>query len=183
MADVRTNFPVLEDAATQAGLPLHKVLEGDSSTGKNALASLVAADAAGNLQYMRVNQNNELVVSMESSISFALLTESGTNAGSTSYADLVTIALQNDLVYRELEAIVSCFRDAVFQVVLVDNAVETILVHGIRAGAGNYNGPLSFKTLEFVAGTTGIQKLIIRGKNLNATSTLDAALTIKEIQA
>jgi hypothetical protein len=183
MADVRTNFPVLEDPSTQAGLPLHKVLEGDSSTGKNALASMVAADAAGNLKYMRVNQNNELVVSTESSISYALLSDSGSNAGSATYVDLVTIALQNDLVYRELEAIVSCFRDAVFQVVFIDDATETLLVPGIRAGAGDYNGPLSFKTLEFVAGATGTQQLVIRGKNINATSTLDAALTIKEIQA
>lgn len=183
MADVRTNFPVLEDASTQAGLPLHKVLEGDSSTGKNALASLVAADAAGNLQYMRVNQNNELIVSTESSISYALLSDSGSNAGSLSYVDLVTIPLQNGLIYRELEALVSCFRDSVFQIVFVDNLVETLLVPGVRAGAGDYNGPLSFKTLEFTAGATGTQELIIRGKNINATSTLDAALTIKEIQA
>lgn len=182
MADVRTNFPVLEDSSTQAGLPLHKVLEGDASTGKNALAALVAADAAGNLQYMRVNQNNELVVSMESSISIALLTDNGSNAGSISYVDLITIPLQAGYTYRELEILVSCFRDAVFQVIHIDDVTENILVPGIRAGAGDYNGPMSFKTLEFMTGATGTQSLVIRGKNLNALSTIDAVVAIKEIQ-
>lgn len=182
MADLRTSFTVLEDATTQAGLPLHKVAQGDALAGKNAIAALIAKDPAGNLIYPVTNSLGELVVSTESSTAAALLSEDGTSVGSASDADIVTLTLQNDMTYRELEAVVSCFRDAVFKIVHVDDAVTNILVPGVRCGAGSLNSVLNFKTLEFVTGSTGTQELKIIGKNLNALATMDGVLSVKEIQ-
>jgi ribonucleotide monophosphatase NagD (HAD superfamily) len=182
MADVRTSFTVLEDVTTQAGLPLHKVAQGDAITGKNAIAALIAKDPAGNLIYPVTNSQGELVVSTESSTASALLSEDGTSAGSLTDVDVVTLTLQNSMTYRELEAIVSCFRDAVFKIVHVDDAVTNILVPGVRCGAGSLNAILNFKTLEFVTGATGTQELKIIGKNLNVQATMDGVLSVKEIQ-
>lgn len=181
MADLRTSFTVLEDSTTQAGVPLHKVVETDLAAGKNAIPALVAKNAAGELKYIKVNAQGELVVSLESG-DYALLSDSGTHAGNAAYQDLVVIDLIASKTYRDLEVLVSCFRDAVFQVVHKDNATETVLVNGVRCGAGSLNEMAKFIALEFVAGATGTQSLVVRGKNLNALSTMDATASIKEIQ-
>jgi len=181
MADSRPNFAVLQDYVSGAGLPLHKVLENDASANKNALAALVGIDPLGNLRYLKTNSTGELIISLESE-EFALLSDSGTHAGSASPVDIVTIPLQNSMTYKSLEVVCSCFRDAVFSVVLVDDQAETDLIPGIRSGAGEYQDPVSLQTLMFTTGATGTQELIVRGFNLNVTSTMDAVISVKEIQ-
>lgn len=186
MSDTREVFTNLEDLSSGAGLPLHKAVEGDAASGRNAHGALVAKDTAGNLIYLKTNLAGELVTSLESE-EFALISDSGTNAGNAAYQDIATLVLQADLVYKELELVCSCFRDAVFQVVAIDDVgvtpVETILINGIRAGAGQFSAIVSLKTFMFTAGSTGVQNLVIRGKNLNSTSTMDVVVSVKEIQA
>jgi hypothetical protein len=185
MADVRENFPVLEDITSGAGLPLHKCLEGDD-IGGNALTALVAKNASDELRYLLVDAlTGALKVTMETG-EYALLSDSGTNAGNISYQDLATIVLQNEFVYKEIEIILSCFRDCVGQLVFIADVggtpVETILVDGIRVGAGEYTLAAQLKSLEFTSGATGVQNLVLRAKNLNVTSTMDGTLTTKEVQ-
>jgi len=186
MADVREVFTVLEDLSTGVGLPWSQAFEGSAAENRNAAPALVAKDTAGNLIYLKTNLSGELVVSTESE-EYALISDSGTNAGNAAFQDIVTLDLQVDLVYKELEIVCSCFRDAVFQVVAISDAggtpVTTVLINGIRCGAGQYSAIVSLSALMFTAGATGDQELVVRGKNLNTTSTMDVVVSIKEIQA
>ena len=186
MADVREVFTSLEDLSTGVGMPLHQAFEGSAAENRNAHGALVAKDTAGNLIYLKTNLAGELVTSLESE-EFALISDSGTNAGNVAYQDIATLILQADLVYKELELVCSCFRDTVFQVVSIDNVgvtpIETVLINGIRAGAGQFSAIVSLKTFMFTAGATGVQQLVVRGKNLNSTSTMDVVVSVKEIQA
>ena len=183
MSDVRTSFIILEDASTQAGLPLHKALEGEAIAAKNAHGALVAKDSLANFKYLEVDDAGALKVSLGADYA-GLSDDVEDAAGSATYVDLATITLQNDYLYYDVEALVSSFRDSIFQIVQVDDVsgtpVETILASGIRVGAGAYNEMARFESMEFTAGSTGDCVLKIQGKNLNALSTLNATLSIKE---
>lgn len=186
MADLRSSTTVLEDSGTQAGLPLHKALAGETSVAKNAHGALVATDGANAFQYMKVNANRELIVSSESA-DLAYLFDEGGVVGSTSFQTLAEITLAADTVYRSLDFNGSCFRDAVYEVVFIADAagtpVETVLVT-FRTGAGELSFGDSKASLEFTSGGTGDQLLRIRAKQLqNAASDIDGMVAIKEVQA
>lgn len=185
MADVAPLFRILDDG-TGAGVAINKVLEGDASAAKNAVPALIAKDGSGNLKYPLVNDDGELVISLENG-DVACLSDSGTNAGNTAYQDLATITAQLNKVYRNFQALASCFRDSVFQLVHIDDVggtpTETILIDGFRVGSGDHNAPVDLKCLTFdTTGGTGVQNFVLRGKNLTATSTMDAALSVEEVQ-
>lgn len=185
MADVRTSFVPLEDVSSQAGLPLHKMVEGEATSGKNAQGALVAKDPSGNAIYLRTNLSNELLVASNSA-SIANLSDEGGVVGSTSFQTLAEIALQNDYVYQNLSFLGSCFRDAVYEVVQVDDTggtpVETIHAT-FRTGAGAYTCSENMDALTFTAGSTGTCVLRIRGKQLqNVASDVDGAIAIQEVQ-
>ncbi len=180
MADLRTSFVTLEDASSQAGLPIHKALEGDAIANKNAHGAFVAKKASDDtFKYLELTDQGALKVTIDED--YACLSADGTHAGDTSYQTLATITLQADYVYRDLELLVSCFRDSIFQIIQSDNSVETVLSSGIRAGAGLYNQMTRFECMEFTAGSTGAQLLLIKGKNTVVASTMDATMSIKEI--
>lgn len=185
MANLRPSFPVLEDFSTQAGLPLHKVLEGDAAAAKNALASLIAKDPSGNLIYLRANASGELIINNQSG-EVACLTASGSVGGSATFVNVATITLTNDLVYKKLGYSVSCFRDAEFRIVQVDDVggtpVETIHAY-ILAGAGDFTDSNEMECVEFTAGSTGVVELQLRGMNINALSDLKGMISILELQA
>ena len=180
MADLRTSFPVLEDSSTQAGLPLHKVLAGDAAAAKNALAALVFKDPSGNLQYARVNSDNEVIVSTQSD-EVACLNARGSVGGSASFVAVATITLGLDLKYNKIGWIVACFRDAEFEIIWNDNGVETILA-SILVGSGDINDSGELDCLEFMSGLIGTQELKIKAKNFNALSDFRATLSVLETQ-
>lgn len=183
MAKVRVSFPVLEDFSSKAGMPLHKVFEGDAALNKNALAALTAKDDAGNLQYPRVNANRELVVSSETGLAADLSAAASSIAGSTAaYQAVATITLQVDLVYQKLEYIAACFRDTEFRIVHNDDGTPAVIVEGIIVGSGCFTNMMSLIHKKFTAGSTGTQELILQGKNLDTVSDLSGTLTVQEVQ-
>lgn len=184
MADIRPSFVPLEDVSTQAGLPLHKALEGDTSVGKNAHGALVASDSGNLLRYLKVNANRELIVSLESA-DLACLTEEGGVVGSTSFQNLAVITLATSAVYKNLAFMGSCFRDAVYEVVWVDDVggtdTETILAT-FRTGPGELTHSDEFECVEFTS-SADPGELRIRGKQLQSVaSDIDGMISVKEIQ-
>lgn len=179
-------MPTLENPGDQAGVPLAKVLEGDLSTGKNASAALVAKDAAGNLQYIKVNTNNEIIVDIDSA-EVACLTETGKVAGSNVAEQAVMdIVLQNSLEYKELGWIVSNFRQTEYRIVWIDDEggggeAETELAT-ILVGPGGYTDSNELECLSFTTGAIGNQVLRVYGLNKDAASDLRATVSIKEVQ-
>lgn len=184
MADVRTNFPVLEDPTSQAGLPLHNVGEGVAVSGKNALAALAFKDADLNFVYPQLDENGRILVTTEAVGATADLTARGELAAGSATMVAITgaeIVLQTDLVYKNVGFIVSCYRDAQMQIIQLDDTTETILAD-ILVGPGCYTHSELLVGLNFTAGATGTQKLLVKGQNLNAQSAMRATLTVSEVQ-
>jgi hypothetical protein len=181
MADLRTSFTVLEDVSTQAGVPLHRALEGQAASGKNAHGALIAKDGSGNLQYVKVNANRELVVTTDSE-DYASLSDTASVAGSASFVDVVTIPLVTSAVYRKITAIVGCLRDAEFKLVHDDDGTPADIALGMIISAGKTTGDFDFGQLEFTAGATGTQNLILQAKNFNALSDFRGLVACQEVQ-
>jgi hypothetical protein len=189
MADLRTSFTVLEDPSTQAGLPIHKISEGDAISGKNALPVIAFKDGGGNFRYPKVDASDRLLVTTEQVGASANLSARGElAAGSATMVDVTgaSIDLVVDLNYEKLAVVVSCARDAQFQVVFVDNAgdpaeVVTVLADAL-VGAGCMTFQIDMTCLGFTAGSTGPQMLKVKGKNFNALSALRATIAVSEIQ-
>lgn len=179
MSDVRTSFVVLEDVSSQAGRPWHAGLQGDAASGKNAGPVLTVKDQDGNLQYIPMI-NGAIPVTSEGVV--AGLNANGLVAGSGSFQDVASITLTPDAEYKKVGFVAGCTRDAVFQIVQVDDMTTTVLVQGILVGAGSYSLADLLESIEFVAGSSGTQTLKIQGKCLNANSDLRATITTYEIQ-
>jgi hypothetical protein len=182
MADLRTCFVTLQDYTDQSGQPLTRALEGDAIASRNAHGALVAKynDAGTDkFRYLEVDASGNLLVA--AATNYAGLTDDGSIAGNASFTQVVIITLTADKVYKDLEVLVSCFRDCIFQVIFNDDAVPTTLVSGIRVGAGTFNEMASFQGLEFTAGSTGVQTLEVKAKCLNALSDMAATVSIKEM--
>ncbi len=179
MADVRSVFVNLEDYTTKEGTPLHKALEGDAIASKNAQGALVAKDSSANFKYLEIDDAGQLKVI--GGYDYGYLHAKGTSVGSATIVAIATITLTVDKVYKDLEFLGSCFRDTVFSIVQLDDTTETILLDGIRVGNSQLSFACELKSLEFTAGASGTQSLILKALNLNALSTIDGAIGIKEM--
>jgi hypothetical protein len=188
MADVRTSYPTLEDANnSNQGAAQSLKTEGQTSTseGTNYAGQLVATDAGGLLRFLKVNSNNELIVTTNAdNDDFACLSAQGQLAGTGTEASIAEITLQNSTEYDEIEMSASCFRDATIIVDRIDDeGVGDVVTEVARLRLGKENSICcSWKCYRFTSGGTGTVKLRVRGFNLNTTSDMDATITVREKQ-
>jgi len=205
MADVRESFTTLE-GASQEGLALRAVQEGNSVASKNgsiafgfkdnsgnAIAAIAGAaigaapttavpvlgflDSTGNLTAPQLNAAGQLPVTFAAAGNGKK--QRGTVGGSLSLVTVASLTLAVSKTYDQLDFIVSCFRDARFQVILSDNAVETIISDAL-CGPGQFTVHAALKEAEIVSGATGPQLLLIKALNLNALSDFYASLSVNE---
>jgi phage gp45-like len=178
-------MPVTEDPTSQEGKPLHHAIEGDSAaTHQNSAPILVGKDPSGNLQYLSLNSNNEVIVDSDSA-EVACLSDTGKVTGNNSTEQLVvSITLQASTEYKEIGYIVSNFRQSEYRIIAVDDVgvtdVETELAT-ILVGPGDYTDSATLDCLTFTSGSTGVQELQIVGLNKDAASDLRATISAKEI--
>lgn len=181
MAEVRTSYPVLEDATSGAGLALHKVAEGDLIANKNALAALVAKDPDDKFRYLSVDADGHLITTDVKDV--AILSDKGTNGGDkTQFVDVVTITLSTEKTYKTIDLVCSCFRDTMFKIVQKNDTTETTLVEPFRVGSGNFSFEHLFEKITFVTGATGDQELILKGQNLDVAATMSGFMGTDEVQ-
>lgn len=176
-------FPVLQDLATEDGRPWHLLQEGDAVATRNKAAVVMAKDASGNGRMPSVDSQDRLIVNTEAD-DVVELDGVGDNAGSGSQVTLFDITLQNSMDYKNVEWMVSCFREATFEFVHIDDlgGTPTELILGTpKVGAGSFTSS-GKKTARFTTGATGVQVLRVRAQNLNATSQLEACLSVQEVQ-
>ena len=184
--EARESFPVLEDASTNAGLPLHKTVEGDVIGTRNNIAALPAKDASGNHAWLNLDSNGKLITTQEG-IETCLESDGTIEDGSASSVLLCEITLQASKVYRGLEFFVSCNRNAKFVIEHIDDegGLDTInvLVPAGRVGPGHYNAGMHFDCKKFTSGATGVQKLRIMAYNhFGALSDIDGTISVSEVQ-
>lgn len=175
MADVRESFPSLEGASGE-GLALRSVQQGEAVAAKNGSLAFAFKDSSGNAIAPALNPVGALPVTMDVGTD---LYARGTVAGNASFADVVSLALTVAKVYQGLEVLVSCFRDAVFEVVWDDDGSETILADAVIT-PGHSTVMINLSKLQFTSGATGTQTLKVRAKNLNTTSDFRATIATTE---
>lgn len=138
-------------------------------------------DGKGRAHVKVSNDPNEPLPSTEAGF-LANLNGFGSNPGSGALVTILDIALENDANYKNIEWSVSCFRDAVFTVLHIDDLggadTETILA-SVRVGSNQYNDS-DKKVSPFTAGGTGTQVLRVRAQNISSTSQLDACLGVQK---
>jgi len=185
MAELRPSFPPLEDPITEAGLPLHKVDEGEAVAAKNVHGVLPAKDEADQFAFLKVNAANELLVNIEGD-DLADLFDEGEHAGdAAAYQDIAEIALQTLKVYKNIVVVGSCSRWTHFKVEWVDDEGEvgeaTTKLIGWKVGPGQFTKEIAFKG-KFTSGAAGIQKMYLRAKNLQVASTMEGTAAVQEVQ-
>lgn len=85
-------FPILEDPADNSGKPLSFKQEGDVAAGGNYAGILTGKDPSGNLQFLKLNAQNEVVVDVDSA-ELACLTGTAKVTGGTSEQAILQITL------------------------------------------------------------------------------------------
>jgi hypothetical protein len=169
MAHIRESFPILEDAVTKVGEALHKTQNGDASAGKVGSTTWAFKDSSGNMVHPQLTPEGKLPVDFQGAGVSKSATSDGEVAGSLTLVDICEIALTADKTYGKIHFNSSCFKEAIFYLIQVDDAVETIISHSI-VGAGQYSSSIHLGEKEIVAGSTGTQKLILKAKNLSKES-------------
>jgi hypothetical protein len=173
VADLRPSFVTLEDVSSQNGVPLHRAVEGDAAAGKNAHGALVAKRRdTGVLRYIPLSEDDAIPVTFAGA-NTARLADEGSVAGSTSFQVVATLPLTNDAVYTELSAGFSCFRNAIAQLVQIDDSLGTPVetIHAVfRCGPSDFNGAPELRSLGFTAGAVGDCILVVRAKQLESAS-------------
>lgn len=144
----------------------------------NAVPVLGFKDSSGNLVNPQLNSSGQLPVTFDivgdNKTARGLLTGTGTPS------TVASLTLTASKTYQNIEVSVACFRDSIFQLIKSDNAVETVLAD-ILVGSGQYTAFLGFENLEFTAGATGTQLLLVRGSNLSATSDMRSTIACKQL--
>ncbi len=210
MSDERTSFPVLEDFTTEVGKPWHQVAEGDDVASRNlgpvsgfkdasdqfkvarvaaentddvptddTLAAMPCKDSSGKIQYIPLNAQNKLPVS------FDFGTEKNAHAKvlgvPSTQTEVCKITLTVDKVYEKVEALVSCTRDCLFELVQKDDAAEAVIADCL-VGPGQYTFQIDMDALKFTAGSTGTQELILYGtQNQGPASDMHGTLACVEL--
>jgi hypothetical protein len=183
--DLTQAVPVLEDISNSEGKPLALAVEGATITGKNALAGLVAKDAADQFKYLEVDGTGNLKVVTGGGETVARLSDSGNVAGGTTEQTVLTVTLQNSMVYRDLSWVVSNFRETEYRLIWVDDVgvgdVETELMT-VLCNSSDPTDSGQLNDMSFTTGATGTQEFRVVGTNKATASQMRAAVSFEEVQ-
>jgi hypothetical protein len=169
MSHVRESFPVLEDAITKEGIALHSSQNADLSAGKMGLTAWVFKDKDGKLVHPQLNNEGAVVVSSEGAGTPKNATSNGEVVGALTLTTICEVALTASKTVGKISVNGSCFREAIFYLIQLDDITETIIASFI-VGSGSYSHVIDMKEYEITSGATGTQKLILKAKNLNKAS-------------
>lgn len=181
MADPREVFPVVADAVTGEGENLIAIVEGDSTAAKNGILAFGAKNQAGNATLIELTADGSVPVDFSNngidhhargtlvSGSQVLLTP----------GDVVVVMVPVSKTFEDFQFIVSCRRDALFQLVHVDDVTETVMADVI-VGPGQFTFTGSFPHMFASSGATGDQEFKIVGTALDKVSDMRASLSFLE---
>lgn len=174
----RENNAILEDV-NGAGHTLHKVGQGVSHTGKNALGKASFKNNIGNLIYPITDADGKIVIT-GSDDTIAFLSDEKNVAGSLSEIEVGHIDLMNSKVYHSLGIVVSSLRDSIFNVYHEDNGTLNLLFTAlVSAGFTTFRKQYG-KEMNFTSGATGVQRLLVKGRNQSTISNLRYSANVIE---
>ena len=109
------------------------------------------------------------------------LSDAGKHAGDkVTEQSVVTIPLQNSLVYEEVCWLATCFRDTQFRVIHNDDGVE--IEKGIILVGPTHYTDANKLGIKFTSGAVGTQELLLKALNLDKISQMSGSLAITENQ-
>lgn len=181
MAHNRESFPILEDV-NQVGVALSKSENGDASSGKVGATVWAFKDSSGNLVHPQLNSEGALVVSSEGAGTPKSATSDGEVPGSLTLVTVCEVSLTANKQQGKIHANGACFKEAIFYLIQLDDATETIISSFI-VGPGQYSFHADLKSTELVSGSTGTQKLILKAKNLVKASDFLGDISLLEFPA
>lgn len=179
MADLRESFPILEDDATGAGQAPTARIEGEVAAGKEGLIGFSFKDSSGNVVLPQLTADGKLPVDTEATNANCLNDAGEDAAGSASLVEIASITLVASKDVFNIGFMGSCLREALFQIVQVNDATETVLGEFI-VGPGMYTHSDQLHCLEFSAGATGTQALKLKAKNFDKLSSLRGTITCEQ---
>lgn len=180
MSEVRESFPVLENTGTGAGEALASKQEGVAPGSDNGLMALAFKDSSGDLVLPQLDAEGRLPVTLEGvGVEKSAAGELADGSGSMADITGASISLTVDKVYGQIKFNVSCFRDAYFNIVWVDDGTPTVIGRA-RCGSGQYTVSVDLHKKLLTAGSTGVQVLKIQGQNMNTQSAMSAEISCIE---
>lgn len=181
MTDPVQAFPVIVNPATNEGEYVGRRQEGQAGAGINGLIGFSFKDQSGNVVLPTLTAEGKLPVDLQGA--GTALKSRDLLGGTATLTEVTSITLTNDAVYRDVTFVVSCRRDAMFQVITEDNGADTI-VYDAMVGPGQYTFTMRDQNFEHTAGSTGTQKIKIMGQNIGsgsgALSDMRASISIVE---
>lgn len=177
MSDIRASFATLEDG-TGAGVAVTKSVAGDVASAKVGPTVFGFKDSSGNIVLPQLDAQGRLPVTNDGA-GTKLSAQGSLAAGSATMVDVTgaTITLVASKTYDQIVVTISCFRDAVFNIIKSDNGVATI-IGKCRTGSGQYSYRWDGAGQSFVAGATGAQLLKIQAQNISTLSEFDAEVSV-----
>lgn len=169
MSHLRETFPILENLATGEGEVANTAVAGQTAAGKNGISAFAFKDSAGNFVHPQLTPEGKIAVDLEGAGVAKTASSEGEIAGALTLTTIAEIDLTALKTYGRMRAQGSCFKEAIYYLVQLDDVTETIIGHCI-VGAGSYNGEIDLGIGEIVTGATGTQKLILKAKNLTKVS-------------
>lgn len=177
MANLNEVFKTLVDATTGDGEALISRIEGEAAAGQEGAIGFAFKDSSGNVVLPQLNADGTIAVSFETGT--CLSTSGQVPAGSLTDVDVATLTLGNSEVYSKIEAIVSATRLTEYTLVWDDNGSETILGR-VLVGPGQYTVDIDLACLMFTSGAAGTQELIVRGRNEDVLTCMNAILAASQ---
>lgn len=175
----RENNAILEDV-NGAGHALHKVIEGMANVAKNALGRTGFKDALNNFMYPITDADGKIVVTSSDASTVNYLRDEKAISGSLTETVVGFITLQNSKTYHSLGVSVSSRRDAIFNIYHEDNGTFNLLFTAlVSSGFPTFKKQFG-KDMTFTSGSTGTQKLVVKGYNQSTIADLRYSATIIE---
>lgn len=169
MAHLRETFPILENILTGEGEVANTAKAGETAALKNGISAFAFKDSAGNFIHPTLTPEGKLQVDFEGAGIAKKASSAGEIVGSLTLTMIAEIPLTPSKTYGKIKANGSCFKEAIYYLIQVNDVTETIIGHCL-VGAGEYNAQIDMGSGEVVTGATGTQKLILKAKNLVKTS-------------
>jgi len=177
MADLEEVFKTLVDESTGAGEALVSRVEGEAGAAQAGSIGFAFKDSSGNVILPALTADGKIPVDTESAAG-TIIRGNATVAGTGGVAsDVVVLTLTVNEVYNMADYMGAASRIAKWEIVLDDNGSETVLDTFIT-GPGQFSFSKNPKNLEFSAGATGTQQLILRGTALFAGTDLHGRISI-----
>lgn len=169
MSDLREVFPVLVDETTDEGKALTAAEAGDAAAAKVGAVMFAYKDSDGNVVLPTLTPEGKVPVDLEGAGVSKAGSSNGPVAGSLTVVTVAEVSLTANKTHGKIKATGSCFREAIFDLIQLDNLTETI-IGSFLIGPGQFSFTWEGGSKEIVSGGTGTQKLILKAKNLQKES-------------